>query len=133
MKLPSKEQLKEGAFWVLLIGGVGATVGGVFVPILIPVGVSLLSASIALSRGEASVTVQNLPANPHPAPIDDNQSSSSGNNMGLDIQTHIDISRRHHRHRHSRQLADTVPDEKDSDDDKRDSSKSPSIQRRDRP
>lgn len=114
MKMPNNNQIKEGAFWVLLVAGVGVTVAGAFVPVLIPVGVALLSASIALAKDIAPVPAQIAPENPPRDRIDDNQLSSSGSNTDLDI--HVDVT--HHRRHHSRQPAHPVSDQPDVEDKK---------------
>ena len=110
---------KQIAFYALLVVGVGFCIGGVFVPILFPVGIACISGAVAVAQNLSQSAIpqpQPIPlANPetNPSEIDIRVPQSDDS---LEVNLHIG-----HRQHLSYRLPKTFPEpaeskEIDSDD-----------------
>ena len=101
--------LKKVAFYSLLVVGVGLCVGGIFVPVLLPVGSACIAGAIAVAQGQdRQVLPQPLPSdNRSDMPESESKPLSDKSDSNLEVDLHI----AHHRHHAS--VAGKHPAQKD--------------------
>lgn len=92
--------LRKVSFYALLVVGVGLCVGGVFVPVLLPVGAACISGAIAVAQAQRGTT-EDLPEQNHPhlqneQTEPENKTLDDGSDGSLEVNIHIDRHYRHH-------------------------------------